>query len=309
MDDQASAPAQAAVPTCYRHPKNETYVRCTRCDQYICPDCMLDAAVGHQCVECVRRDNKALRRPRTVFGGQVSSVTVVTYVLIGLNVLAYLAETAFPGVVDRFDSLGIGLRGPDGQYYVYQAGLPYGDGTGLQPAGVAFGEWERLITAAFLHLPLDMGPFSILHIGFNMYGLWTLGRVLESVLGKVRFTALYLLSALGGSVVAYLLAPGQGAVGASGAIFGLVAAYYVVSRRLRRPGGANRLLVIYLVWMVVSAGFASWQGHLGGLLAGGVVALCLAYLPRKWHLPANAAVLALLIALVVLKTSQLTGMV
>src|SRR4051812_47114582 len=104
MENQLSA-----APTCYRHPKKETYVRCTRCDRYICPDCMRDAAVGHQCVECVRESNKTVRQARTVFGGKVSAVPVVTYVLIALNVLAYSGELLWPAIVDRFDSLGLGL--------------------------------------------------------------------------------------------------------------------------------------------------------------------------------------------------------
>src|SRR5919204_5849778 len=95
---------EAAAPTCFRHPKRETYVRCTRCDRYMCPDCMRAAAVGHQCVECVREGGKTVRRSHTVFGGRVSAVPLVTYTLIGINVLAYLAELVRPGIVDQFDS-------------------------------------------------------------------------------------------------------------------------------------------------------------------------------------------------------------
>jgi membrane associated rhomboid family serine protease len=299
MEDQISA-----APACYRHPKKETYVRCTRCDQYICPDCMRDAAVGHQCVECVREGNKTVRQARTVFGGKVSAVPVVTYVLIALNVLAYFGELLWPAIVDRFDSLGLGLVDADGQYYLFESG------TGLEHVGVASGEWYRLITSTFLHLPVMEGGFQILHIVFNMYWLWTLGRVVEGVLGRLRFTALYLLSAFGGSVLGYLISPDQAAVGASGAIFGLAVAYFVFSRRLNHdPAGATRLIVTFLIWMVVSAGISSWEGHLGGLLAGGAVALGLAHLPRRQHLAALGAMLLLLVILVVLKTSQLTGVI
>jgi hypothetical protein len=79
-----------SVPSCYRHPGRETYVRCTRCDRYICPDCMREAAVGHQCVECVREGARSIRQARTVFGGRVTTAPVLTYVLIALNVLVYL---------------------------------------------------------------------------------------------------------------------------------------------------------------------------------------------------------------------------
>ncbi|MGY5029499.1 rhomboid family intramembrane serine protease [Streptomyces sp. 900116325] len=306
---------EAAVTTCYRHPSYETHVRCTRCDRYICPDCMREAAVGHHCVECVKEGQRSVRQARTVFGGAVSrtAVPVVTYVLIGLNVLAYLGELIRPEVVDRFGMLGAGLNGPDGSQYVYESGnIP-----GFDAVGVVGGEWYRLLTGAFLHLPpgdssFGSIPFGVLHILFNMYGLWNLGRVVEEQLGRGRYLALYLLSALGGSVLEYLIAPGQAAVGASGAIFGLAAAFYVINRRLGRDMQAvNRFLAGFLIWMLISAGFTSWQGHLGGLLTGGMVMALLAYAPAKRRTAVQiagcAVLLVLLVALVVLKTSQLTG--
>ncbi|GII55612.1 rhomboid family intramembrane serine protease [Planotetraspora thailandica] len=310
MEDQVSAPEQAPAPVCYRHPKTESHVRCVRCDRYMCGDCMRPASVGHQCVDCVKEGNKSIRQARTVFGGKVSVVPAVTYVLIAVNVIAYLGELTYPDLVDRFTNLGLGLIGADGQQYVYQdpASLVGADGGPFTPVGIATGEWYRLITSAFLHLQPTEGLFGILHILLNMYWLWTLGRVIEQVLGKPRFAALYLLSALGGSVLGYLIAPDEAALGASGAIFGLATAYYIFSRRLNHdPAGARRLIVSFLLWGVISATVTSWEGHLGGLLAGGGVALCLAHLPRKWHLPATAGVLAVLVVLVVLKTSRLTG--
>ncbi|MDF6041882.1 rhomboid family intramembrane serine protease [Streptomyces sp. JH14] len=306
---------EAAVTTCYRHPSYETHVRCTRCDRYICPDCMREAAVGHHCVECVKEGQRSIRRARTVFGGTVprTAVPVVTYVLMGLNILAYLGELVRPEIVDRFGMLGAGLTGPDGSQYVYARG----DFPGFDTAGVMDGEWYRLLTGSFLHLPPDASslgsvPFGVLHILFNMYGLWNLGRVVEEQLGRGRYLALYLLSALGGSVMVYLVAPDALTVGASGAIFGLAAAFYVINRRLGRDMQAvNRFLAGFLVWMLISAGFTSWQGHLGGLLTGGIVTAVLAYAPAKRRTAVQiagcAALFLLLVALVVLKTSQLTG--
>ncbi|TMR99694.1 rhomboid family intramembrane serine protease [Nonomuraea basaltis] len=262
---------------------------------------MRDAAVGHQCVECVRAGNKSMRQARTIFGGKVAAVPLVTYVLIGINVLAYLGEMAMPSIVDRLDGLGIGLVDAGGQYYVYESG------TGLQTTGVAAGEWYRLVTAGFLHLPPTAGVFSILHIAFNMYWLWTLGRVVEQMLGMLRFVALYLLAAVGGAVFAFLISPGTAVVGASGAVFGLGAAYFVFSRRLRRdPLGGGRLIVMFLIWLVISAGFTSWQGHLGGLVVGGAAALGLAYLPRRFHVAAMGALFVVLAVLVAVKTYELS---
>ncbi|MFI2304444.1 rhomboid family intramembrane serine protease [Actinacidiphila glaucinigra] len=305
--DQGTEPP---VTTCYRHPKRETYVRCTRCDRFICPDCMREAAVGHHCPECVKEGGRSVREARTVFGGRVatSGVPVVTQILIALNIAAYLGELVRSDLVARFDGLGQGLLGPDGVAYVY-------DGTaypGFEAVGIAHGEWYRLITSAFLHRPPDQGTFGILHILFNMFALWTLGPAVEAQLGRIRFVSLYLLSALGGSVLPYLIAPHEGGVGASGAVFGLGAAYFVLSKRLRNdPIGGRQLLIGLLVWMAVSAAVTSWQSHLGGLLTGGALGLVLAHAPRRhrgvWQAAGMVVMLLVLVTLVVLKTSQLTG--
>lgn len=306
---------EAAATTCFRHPSYETYVSCTRCERFICPDCMREAAVGHHCVECVKEGQRSVRQARTVFGGAVSrgAVPIVTYVLMGLNILAYLGELVRPGIVDRFGMTGAGLVGPDGSRYVY-TGVDF---PGLDVIGVVDGEWYRLLTGAFLHLPPGESsfgslPFGVLHIVFNMYALWNLGRVVEEQLGRVRYLALYLLSALGGSVLVYLVAPFDSSVGASGAVFGLAASFYVINRRLGRDMRAvNRFLAGFLVWMVISAGFTSWQGHLGGLLTGAVVTVVYAYAPAERRTTVQASVcvvvLAVLVLLVVLKTSALTG--
>ncbi|MFJ9116358.1 rhomboid family intramembrane serine protease [Streptomyces sp. NPDC001102] len=285
--------SESTVTTCYRHPKVESHVRCTRCDRYICPDCMREAAVGHQCPECVREGARSVRQARTAFGGQITAAPTVTYVLIALNVLAYLAEMVRPSVVDRFDMLGT---------------VP----PGYLPEGVAHGEWYRLLTGAFLHLPPTGGTFGILHIVMNMVSLWNIGRVVEMQLGRVRYLALYLLSALGGSVLVLLIAPTTPTLGASGAIFGLGAAYYVMARRLGADMDAvNRFMAGLLLWLVISAWVTSWQGHLGGLLAGGLVTLAYAYAPRdsrRTLVQAGAclALLALLVILAMAKVAELT---
>ncbi|MDQ0602579.1 membrane associated rhomboid family serine protease [Streptomyces canus] len=300
---------ESAVTTCYRHPKVESHVRCTRCERYICPDCMREAAVGHQCVECVKEGARSVRQARTVVGGRVSAVPLVTYVLIGLNVLAYLGEVIRPGIVDRFSMLTAGLVGPDGGHYVYQSSYP----SDFHAEGVVAGQWERLLTSGFLHLEPTEGTFGLMHIVMNMWSLWQLGRVVEPMLGRVRYLALYLLSTVGGSVAVLLIAdPGEGAVGASGAIFGLGAAYYVLARRVGADMGAvNRLMVFLLVWLAASAAFTSWEGHLGGLLTGGAVTLAYAYAPRGpqrglIQTVACVALLALLVVLSIVKVSELT---
>ncbi|GGJ25738.1 rhomboid family intramembrane serine protease [Streptomyces brasiliensis] len=297
--------AESAVTTCYRHPKVESYVRCIRCDRYICPDCMREAAVGHQCVECVKEGARSVRQARTAFGGRISSVPLVTYVLMGLNLVAYLAELVRSSVVDRFGMLGAGLVGTDGVHYSWV--YPYG--SDYHPEGLVDGEWYRLLTGAFLHMPPDQG-IGVVHIVLNMASLWTIGRVVESQLGRARYLALYLLSALGGSVLVLLIAPDHLTVGASGAVFGLGAAYYVMGRRLGYDmAGINRHITGLLLWLVISAWATSWQGHLGGLLTGGAVTLAYAYAPRERRTLVQAvACVALLALLVVLTWAKVSGL-
>lgn len=265
----------AAVPTCYRHPGRETYVRCQRCERPICPDCMRDASVGFQCPECVAQGNKTVRRAQAVFGGRAVTTPRVTWALLIVNILAYGAEILSPAKV-----LG---------YFMMDSG------------SVAVGEWWRLISGAFLHAPPG-GSFSITHIIFNMWALYAIGPELERRLGSSRFLALYLLSALGGSVAVYLF--GINAVGASGAIYGLFGGLFVVARKLGYDArGVLWLIGINAVLTFVVPGI-SWQGHLGGLLTGAVVAGIFAYAPPKnrdavqWG--GCVALLVVLVALVAL---------
>ncbi|MER6345596.1 rhomboid family intramembrane serine protease [Streptomyces sp. NPDC001595] len=301
---------ESTVTTCYRHPKVECYVRCVRCDRYICPDCMREASVGHQCPECVKEGARSVRQARTVVGGKVSGTPVLTYVLVALNVLAYLVQLVRPEFQDRFAMLGARLVGPDGALYVFQEPYP----AGFQAEGVAGGEWERLLTSGFLHLAPTEGTFGIAHIVMNMVALWHLGRMLETQLGRARYLALYLLATLGGSVAELLLAePSAVFVGASGGLFGLGAAHYVMARRFGGDmRGVNRDTALLLAWLLISAGLTSWQGHLGGLLAGGAVTAAYAFVPRgprRTLLQATACtgLLVLLLLLTYGKVSQLTG--
>ncbi|MGB8020454.1 MAG: rhomboid family intramembrane serine protease [Candidatus Nanopelagicales bacterium] len=140
---------------------------------------------------------------------------------------------------------------------------------GLQPVAIAIGEqWFRLVSSIFLHAGL-------LHVGFNMYVLYVIGPPLEEVLGHGRFLTLFLLSGLGGSVASYAFSPLLTlSVGASGAIFGLMAAWIVVGRRLNQDVSQ----VVGLLVINVALGFLpgiDWRAHLGGAVTGAVVALAL----------------------------------
>jgi membrane associated rhomboid family serine protease len=232
---------------------------------------MRSAAVGQQCVECVGAGARSVRQPRR------TGMPVVTYVLIAANVVMFVLQMAVPGL----------------QQALF-----------LWPAGVAvYDQFYRLLTSAFLHDGLT-------HILFNMWALWVIGPALERWLGRTRFLAIYFLSALGGSVLVYLLTPvNVPTLGASGAIFGLFGATLALSRKLNFDmRWIIGLIVINLVITFVVPSI-SWQGHVGGLLTGAAVGGVYAYAPRANRIVIQTAfsiaVLAVFVALVWWRTTSL----
>jgi membrane associated rhomboid family serine protease len=284
----------ASVPTCYRHPGRETYVSCVRCGRHACPDCLRSAAVGQQCVDCVREGNRGARRGGTVFGGRPVAAARVTWALVAINVLLYLVELAHPSLANDWAMLG-------------RAEIV--NGGPLQ--GVSQGQWYRLITSAFLPPPglSGLGP---LDIAFNMWALILVGPALEKLLGHARYLTVYLVSAIGGSVMFYLIGPANvEALGASGAIFGLFGAWFVVARRLRLDSRwIVTVVVLNLVLGFVVPGIA-WQAHVGGILAGGLLTAAYAYAPRTNRAliqgGATVAVLAILVLALLVRNHQLAA--
>ena len=202
---------------------------------------MTPTPVGMRCPECSRQKTKVhtaatIRRDPTL-----------TYVLIALNVIAFIAMSAGGG----------GMDGRGGQ--VYNNGALYG------PL-VADGEWWRIVTAGFLHSGL-------LHLAFNMYFLYFLGTLLEPEIGRLRFGAIYLVSLLGGSLGALLVTPEAVTVGASGAVFGLLGAAILALRArgidpMQSGLGVTLLLNLGITFLLPNI---SIGGHLGGLFAGAIV--------------------------------------
>ena len=295
MDVQPAAGAGgegAEIPTCYRHPGRETYLSCVRCGRPACPDCLRSAPVGQQCVDCVRSGHQGVRQPVGVFGGRAVSSATVTFTLVALNVLLYLAEWVYPRTVD----------------YLFMVGSIH-DPAVHATIGVAHGQYYRLLTSAFLHEP-GLSGFGPAHIIFNMWALLVVGPQLERLLGHARFLTVYLLSARGGAVAFYLLAPvNQPSLGASGAIFGLFGAYFVVARRLRMD---SRLIVSLIVINLVISFWLhgiAWQAHVGGLITGGLLTAAYAYAPRGQRAiiqaGATALVVAALVIAVLVRDSQL----
>jgi membrane associated rhomboid family serine protease len=294
------------VPVCYRHPSRETYVRCTRCDRPICPDCMNVASVGHQCPECVAEGQRTQRPVRTAFGASVAGRSgVATKTLIGINVLVMVVSIAIGGSRAVAGGGWGGLLGGNTLLTDALAVIGYAPYVAGGPAhGVAAGEWYRLITAMFVH-------YGLLHLLLNMYALWILGRDLERVLGPLRFTALYLLAGLGGNVAAYLFtAPNAATAGASTAVFGLMAAIFVILKRLHLSVAPILPIIVINVIFTFTIANISIAGHLGGLAIGGIVAVILAYAPLDRRPLVQgfgcAAVLLFLIVLAVYRTSVLT---
>ncbi len=281
-----------AVPVCPRHPKRESYVRCQRCERPVCPECQRPAAVGVQCVDCVRESAKSQPVARTVFGGRTGMTPPrLTQSIIAVCVVAQVLEL---------------VLGTDA----------FTDNLTFVPSKALAEPW-RFVTTAFVH-----SPTFLLHIVFNMYALWMIGPYLETLLGRVRFAALYLLSAIGGSVGFLVLAspsaaPGapwnSGALGASGAIFGLFAALLIVNRKLGRDSaGIIGIIVINGVIGFIVPGIA-WQAHLGGLLTGAAVTFALVGPSRERRSVLQptgvAAVVLLLVLLISLKVSTVpTGL-
>jgi membrane associated rhomboid family serine protease len=242
----------SAANYCYRHPDRQSFVLCQRCGRTICPECQTQAAVGVHCPECVResRDSAPRTRPAVVTRTRAALLTrdapLVTYAIIAICVVVFIAEAL----------TGTGFLGGNGlveNALIYRPWL-----TSVEP-------WT-MVTSLFAHA-------SIIHIALNMFSLWVLGSQLEAMIGRGRYAALFLLSGIGGSVGVLLISPGTPVLGASGAIFGLLGAYFVIARHL----GANATQLIVVIGINLALGFVisgvAWQAHVGGLVFGGLIGL------------------------------------
>ena len=250
------------MAVCYRHPGRETAVSCSNCGKPICPDCMTATPVGMRCPDCSRQ-----RTPvRTL--RDIHADPTATYILIAVNVLLFIGSTAggssFAGGPRGSVAADLALFGP----------------------AVAAGDWWRLLTAGFMHA-------GFIHILFNMYVLYWLGTMLEPVLGHARFLGLYFASLLCGSFGVLLLSPNAVTVGASGAVFGLMGAAFVL-QRLRgvdpMASGIGPVILLNLAITFVIPGI-SIGGHLGGLVGGAATAFAMDRL-AQWRRGVALPVLA-----------------
>lgn len=248
---------------------------------------MRQASVGFQCPECVR-EGRSSRSARTAFGGRLTyNHAAATITLIVVNVAVFFLANATGGVTGS----------------VGRAMVELPDSARFPPDwhGIAQGAYWELISSTFLH-------FAFLHIALNMVGLWIFGGFLESQLGRWRFLGLYLVTGFIGSVGVYLLAdPASVSYGASGAVFGLFGAAFVLI--LKRRGDITYLVVLLVLNLVVSFTVPNiaWQAHVGGLLSGALIGAVYSYAPRHQRTAASVGVLVALVFVGIIVTALRTA--
>lgn len=251
---------------------------------------MNEASVGFQCPECVREGSKSVRTARTMAGGVVqTNPGVITISLIVINVVVFIAQQANDLITEQGGMLAITATSRDGSEEL---------------TGVADGGYWRLITSAFLHNDL-------MHLGFNMLALYWFGPVVERALGTWRFLGTYLMSAIVASVFVYVLSPPLTlTVGASGAVFALFGIALILMLRAKQDVTALVILLAINAFLSLRSG-VSWQGHLGGFVAGVLIASAIAFVPRERRQLAQIGMFAFLIGgsivAIALRTNELTG--
>lgn len=283
---------------CYRHADRPSLTLCQRCGNTICPECQTVSAVGVLCPACVR-EARGSSSQRAARSSRVAArrfadpeLPIVTYAIMALCVGIFLAQLLSSSLGDN----GV----TEALWYAPAFSLP--DAAAVGFVGVTFEPW-RMITAVFTH-----STSFLFHILFNLFALWLFGRQLEQILGRAAFLVLYLFAGWGGSLMVMLWVYADPAsiriptVGASGAIFGVLAAMFVAYRAAR----VNVTSLAVLIGINLAIGFIpgasiSWQAHLGGILVGGATAAVLLATrgPRKrqarlWSLIGMGAVLLLL---------------
>ena len=225
-----------AAPDCPRHPGVRSVDYCKRCNRPMCVDCAIPTEVRSICVDCTSSKKRWMG---SASRAAAAGTPVVTYAMMAICVLMYVLTWLAPALTSVL---------------------------ALVPAWLMARPWT-ILTGAFLH-------GGLLHILFNMLSLYWVGRAIEPVMGWWRFLTVYLVSALGGSafiIVWCLIQPSEiyvSTVGASAAVFGLFGAVFV----LQRLGGSDTTAILTLLGVNLVYGFMvsgiSWQGHIGGAIAG-----------------------------------------
>lgn len=273
---------------CYRHPDRETLLSCSNCERPICTSCMTQAAVGVRCPECARGERSTRTQPgpgtRMRVARARGDVAIATTVLVVVNALVFLVELA----------QGVTVRGL-GDAQIVQDG-------GLYAAAVADGEWYRMVTAGFLHAGL-------IHIAFNMWLLWVLGGALERYAGAARMLLIYFTAILWGSAGALIVNPDALTIGASGGVFGLMAALFLLERQrgvALLGSSVGALLLLNLVITFVLPGI-SVGGHIGGILGGAAAGFVLSDFGKGHLAYSRLGVQAIALSVVLLAGAVVVG--
>ena len=215
----------------------------------------------------VPADSSGLTRPSLGERGADIGRRPVTGALIAANVIGYLAM-----LVCLFHHMGADIfmhsriLASFGPEELLRCGANYG------PYSLAGQSW-RLMTCLFMHS-------GFLHLAWNMFFLWGLGRQLEMLLGGAKTLAVYLLSGIGGSLASAWFDPTMVSVGASGCIAG-IAGYLLAVMVFAKPDlpmSQRRsiwLWAVFLMPLSIISGFFSEHtdnaGHLGGLVSGALI--------------------------------------
>jgi len=277
-------PDDLDVRHCFKHPDRETGVSCSNCGKAICHECMTPAPVGFRCPDCMSEQRHSAGRAKVITRQQTRSRwqggsllgaggSPVTRVLIILNVIAFALDVLSAGPAHFTDmlwgnnSVDLGTLSAHGALIGYYVAMGH--------------EYWRLGTSMFLHSGL-------LHILFNMYALYVFGSYLEQIAGSRKFLAIYLVSGLSGSVAAFTLTlmyvP---IVGASGAIYGILGAFFMYTFHNRADLAASMMMrqlgILVMINLFISFRIPniSWQAHIGGLIGGVIMVELLTRFGRK----------------------------
>lgn len=218
--------------TCYRHPKRETGLHCTRCGRSACHECLRPAPVGSHCLDCLKDGQRTMRLADAPWQGRNAGPgsTLIIAVAVAVFALQFVQD-----LDPRFALVG---------------------------AKVADGELYRLVTSMFLH-------FGVVHLAMNMLAVWIFGLEVERREGSVRTVAIFLVSGIVGGGAAYLFHPAFTQVaGASGGVFGLFGVALVRTLRARQPAQQLIGLLLINLFIGIAVPGISLAAHAGGLAAG-----------------------------------------
>ncbi len=250
--------------TCYRHSDRPAGRRCTRCGKYACGECLVQASVGSNCLDCAKANRAPIATRAKFWSARQPILITMSLIVVNLAVFAWVTIQDPSSLASRGITRGQAQLGLSADIVGRGVIFRFSDGDYIAGPG----EWYRILTSGFVH-------FGVIHIAFNMYLLYMLGQLIEPAIGRVRFALVYVASLVGGSAGAMLLQPGGFHGGASGAVFGLMGAAFV-GFRLRGVNpfqtGIGTLLLLNLFITFAIPGI-SIGGHLGGVVAGAICAV------------------------------------